>query len=149
MGNRLRDGTSHSLLRKPSMEYGVNNLMVGRSFPDAASGRAEQNGPGPMIPGPHWDALARELRMNGHLVKRFKWPAANQETLLAAFQEEGWSRRIDDPLPPKPDLLPSTRLSETIKRLNGKQKNALIRFRGDGTGEGVTWELIEPDDVDD
>jgi hypothetical protein len=97
-------------------------------------------------PLPHWDAQGRELRIGGRLVKRFKWPAANQETVLAAFEEEGWRRRIDDPLPPVADILPSARLSDAIKRLNGHQKNALIRFRGDGTGEGVTWELVEEDE---
>ena len=108
----------------------------------------EENGLAAVIPGPHWDAEARELRISGHLVKRFKCKAANQETLLAAFEEEGWRRRIDDPLPPVPEQLSTRRLSDTIKRLNGHQKNALTRFRGDGTGEGVTWELVEEDDAD-
>ena len=134
--------------KKPIMEYGVNNLLVGGSFADHVSGPGEENGRAALSPTPHWDAETRELRMNGHLVKRFKWKAANQETVLAAFEEEGWCRRIDDPLPPQPGQLPARRLSEAIKRLNGKQKNELIRFRGDGTGEGVTRELIERDDAD-
>ncbi|MCH8047158.1 MAG: hypothetical protein IID44_25940 [Planctomycetes bacterium] len=108
----------------------------------------EENGRAGLIPGPHWDAETRELRIGGRLVKRFKWPATNQETLLAAFEEEGWRLRIDDPLPPVPGLLSTTRLSDAIKRLNGHQKNALIRFCGDGTGEGVTWELVEEDEAD-
>ena len=108
----------------------------------------EENRRAVQSPTPHWDAEARELRIGGRLVKRFKWKAANQETLLAAFEEEGWRRRIDDPLPPVPGLLSTTRLSDAIKRLNGHQKNALIRFCGDGTGEGVTWELVEEDEAD-
>ena len=108
----------------------------------------EKNGRAGLIPGSHWDAEGRELRIGGRLVKRFKWPATNQETVLAAFEEEGWRRRIDDPLPPVPDQLSTRRLSETIKQLNRHQKNALIRFRGDGTGEGVTWELVERDGSD-
>jgi hypothetical protein len=36
------------------------------------------------------------------VVKEFKLPAPNQETILTAFQEEGWPPRIDDPLPPVP-----------------------------------------------
>ena len=82
-------------------------------------------------------------------MKRFKWTAANQETILVAFEEEGWPARIDDPLPQQPEQDPKRRLSDTIKCLNRKQTNELIRFRGDGTGEGVTWELIGQDDSDD
>jgi hypothetical protein len=92
----------------------------------------------------HWDPAARKLRMNGQLVKRFKWPAANQEIVLNAFQEEGWPERIDDPLPPHADQDSKRRLSDTIKCLNRKQANPLIHFHGDGTGEGVIWEFVQP-----
>lgn len=93
---------------------------------------------------PTWDAEMRELRVLGMTVKRFKWTAANQEPILAAFEEECWPRRIDDPLPPHPDQDSKRRLCDTIKCLNRKQINQLIHFRGDGTGEGITWELVEP-----
>ncbi len=53
---------------------------------------------------PHWDRDRQELRVGRVVVKRFKAPAANQETILAAFDEEGWPPRIDDPLSPCPDL---------------------------------------------
>jgi hypothetical protein len=92
-----------------------------------------------------WDPEVRKLLLNGRLVKRFKWPAINQEAVLNAFQEEGWPSRIDDPLPPQPDQDSKRRLSDTIKCLNRKQTNPLIHFRGDGTGEGVVWELAKPD----
>ncbi len=89
---------------------------------------------------PHWDAESRELSVNGYMVKRFRWQASNQERVLNAFEEEGWPRRIDDPLPPHPDQDSKRRLSDTIKCLNRKQANSRIRFRGDGTGEGIVWE---------
>jgi hypothetical protein len=92
-------------------------------------------------PAPRWDAERRELWFNRQLVKRFKWPADNQEKVLAAFEEEGWPGRIDDPLSPQPEQDPKRRLHDTIKRLNRDQTNALMHFRGDGTGEGVIWEL--------
>ncbi len=94
---------------------------------------------------PRWDSQRRELRVDGMTVKRFKWTAANQETVLAAFEEENWSPRIDDPLPPHPEQDSKRRLSDTIKCLNRKQANRLVHFRGDGTGTGVTWELVERD----
>jgi hypothetical protein len=92
---------------------------------------------------PSWDAKRRELRLSRRLLKRFRVPAPNQETILAAFQEEGWPNCIDDPLPPKGDLSPQRRLHDTIKALNRKhrQKPPLIRFLGNGTGKNVVWEL--------
>lgn len=89
---------------------------------------------------PHWNGVLRQLQLDGKIVKSFKWPAINQETVLCAFQEEGWPRRIDDPLPPHPEQNPKRRLADTIKCLNRKQYVTLIHFRGDGTGEGVIWE---------
>ncbi len=89
---------------------------------------------------PQWDTDRRELRVAKQLVKRFKWHAINQETILVAFQEEGWPHRIDDPLAPKAEQDSKRRLNDTIKCLNRKQQSKLIRFRGDGTGEGVVWE---------
>ena len=89
---------------------------------------------------PIWDPYSRKLQYGGLVVKRFKWPAANQETVLCAFQEEGWPERIDDPLVPQPEQDSKRRLADTIKCLNRKQINDLICFHGDGTGEGILWE---------
>ena len=91
---------------------------------------------------PAWDAVRRELRLGGLLIKRFRVPALNQQLILAAFEELGWPQGIDDPLPPTADKHPKERLHEAIDRLNRSQQNRLIRFRGDGTGEGILWELI-------
>lgn len=95
---------------------------------------------GDVEPVPEWNLEARTLHFQDRVVKRFKWRATNQEAILNAFHEEGWPRRIDDPLPPQLDQDAKRRLSDTIKGLNKKQANSLIRFHGDGTGEGVTWE---------
>lgn len=89
---------------------------------------------------PTWDVDRHELSFSGYLVKRFKHKSRNQETILAAFQEEGWPSAIPDPLPQNGDTDPKRRLNDTIKGLNHHQENELIRFRGDGTGEGVIWE---------
>jgi hypothetical protein len=90
---------------------------------------------------PQWDKQRQELRLGKLLVKHFKVPAPNQEMILAAFQEESWPPRIDDPLPPHPDQDPKRRLHDTINTLNRHQKHRLVHFLGDGTGEGVRWEL--------
>ncbi len=98
---------------------------------------------------PVWDDQRHELRVGQVLVKRFKWRATNQEAVLSAFEEDGWPARIDDPLPPIADTDPKRRLSDTIKCLNRKQQNALVRFSGDGTGEGVLWDLVSPPVTDE
>ena len=92
---------------------------------------------------PKWDHQRRQLRVGTDVVKEFKLPSPNQETVLMAFEEEGWPPRIDDPLSPTPQLDPRRRLHDTIKALNRKQKRYLIRFMGDGSGEGIRWELTD------
>jgi len=89
---------------------------------------------------PRWDAMRRELVVDGQIVKRFRLPAVNQEAVLTAFEEEGWPARIFDPLPPQLSRCSKRRLNETIKALNRSHLARIIRFRGDGTGEGVLWE---------
>jgi hypothetical protein len=89
---------------------------------------------------PCWNSTRRELSLNGTVVKRFRVPAHNQELILTAFEEEGWPDHIHDPLPGG-DIDPLTRLHDAINRLNGCQKQRLLRFSGNGMGTGVSWEL--------
>jgi hypothetical protein len=91
---------------------------------------------------PHWQRERRRLSFAGQLVKVYRQVAFTQVTVLAAFQEEDWPERIDDPLPRAPGQDPSRRLADTIKNLNRHQVNRLIRFSADGTGRGVCWEVI-------
>lgn len=93
------------------------------------------------LPRPRWDRARQELRVGSRLIKAFKVPATNQEAILAAFEEEDWPPRIDDPLPIKLNLDPKRRLHDTINSLNRNQKCALLRFFGDGSGQGVRWEF--------
>ncbi|MBX3439127.1 MAG: hypothetical protein KF861_16680 [Planctomycetaceae bacterium] len=92
---------------------------------------------------PRWDGERHQFFVRDQLVKEFKVPSPNQETILAAFQEENWPARIDDPLAPTSPADSKRRLHDTIKSLNRNQKQNLIRFLGDGTGEGVFWELTD------
>ncbi len=91
---------------------------------------------------PTWDPDRQELRVGEHVVKQFKVPAPNQESVLAAFDEDNWPVRIDDPLPPRAELDSKRRLHDTIVSLNRKQKVRLVRFIGDGSGQGVRWEFV-------
>ena len=93
---------------------------------------------------PFWDAQGRRLWLDGAVLKVFRQPAPNQTRLLDVFQETGWiETHIDDPLPPEPhedEQDVKRRLHETLKNLNRGLPRGSIRFRGDGTGQGVRWE---------
>jgi hypothetical protein len=89
---------------------------------------------------PFWDRTRRELSLHGTVVKRYRAPAQNQQVILSAFEEEGWPKHIDDPLPVSDNIDPRTRLHDAINRLNSCQTNRLLRFRGNGAGTGVSWE---------
>lgn len=90
---------------------------------------------------PRWERDTRTLWYGQQRVKRYPSPAANQIAVIAEFDILGWPKRIDDPLPVSYREAPQRRLNETIKSLNRGQK--VIRFRGDGTGQGVLWEATE------
>ena len=95
---------------------------------------------GPVPALPRWDGGRRQLWYAEALVKWYRVPAACQETILAAFQEDGWPPRIDDPLGQVNGYDPHERLHEAVKGLNRGQVQPLLMFRRDGTGEGVAWE---------
>ena len=69
-------------------------------------------------PTPTWIAAVRELRAGQTLVKRFRLKAPAQEVVLAAFEEDGWPQRIDDPLAPQPFSESKRRLRSTVQSLN-------------------------------
>lgn len=89
---------------------------------------------------PSWDAQRQELWYGGKLVKQYRIPSPNQVAILAAFEEESWPARIDDPLPQHFEIDPRRRLNDTIRNLNRSRINLLIRFSGDGSGQGILWE---------
>lgn len=122
--------------------YDASDLVVARESRVVApceDSDSEQDGL--QIHTPCWDRDRKELRVGRQVVKRFKATAANQEVILATFQEENWPVRIDDPLPPRADIDPKRRLHDTINSLNRSRRVRLISFLGDGSGQGVRWEF--------
>ena len=103
----------------------------------------ELNLPGdlPTDPGlvPVWRKDRSELLLGGQVVRRVARTniAKLVVRVLDAFEEDGWTPRIDDPLlgGKKPN-----RLRRTIETLNTNLIG--MRFHADGTGEGVRWELL-------
>jgi hypothetical protein len=97
---------------------------------------------------PRWNGNLRQLSFDGYIIKQFRLPASNQAAVLSAFEEEGWPPLIDDPLPFMPRRIAKDRLHATIRHLNANHQTRLIRFRGNGTGEAVLWELVAASAVD-
>jgi hypothetical protein len=91
---------------------------------------------------PVWDSMLHELRLGRGVVKRFTRPAAAQELILSAFQEEGWPLAIDDPLPAQFNQDPKRRLHYTIRNLNRGQRPLCIRFFINGNGETIRWVCV-------
>lgn len=89
---------------------------------------------------PNWNRERGELTFDGEVVRQIARvnQARNIVLILDAFQEEGWPRRIDDPLPGTGG---AERLGNTLRRL--RERLSAITFERDGTGEGITWRHLE------
>ncbi len=135
----FQDGAGLRLRTNSCFVLSDRGLRLLRSLPPAMPRPPGEVDPTPL---PVWDESRRELRLGVRILKRFRQPAKNQQTILAAFQEEGWPARIDSPITAGSNEDAQERLHNTIKRLN-QQIEPLIRFHADGNAEGVMWR-IEP-----
>jgi hypothetical protein len=93
---------------------------------------------GPNVP--TWDTTTRVLRLGPDVVAIFDSRAPAQEQILAAFEEERWPVRIDDPLTPNGEGDQKTRLNKAIHRLNKHVNSPHIHFCADGSGQGICWQ---------
>jgi hypothetical protein len=91
---------------------------------------------------PHWDRDRGELRVGSIIVKRFTMAAADQEMILAAFEEASWQASVENPLGVCSDQAGS-HLQEVVDALNRRQSRPLVRFFQDGSGQRVRWEFID------
>lgn len=123
-------------------------ILADKSLPTLDAPASASESDNPLLVVPRWDKDRRELWLGTALVKQFKVPALNQEIILAAFQEEQWPVCLDDPLPPQPTIDPKKRLHDTVGSLNRNQKRFLIRFFGNGNGQGVRWEPVSANSGD-
>ncbi len=100
------------------------------THPDADERRATST--------PVWNAMSRQLTVDGFVLKTFQVPSSNQELILTAFEEEGWVAQIDNPLPPSKSVNCRTRLNQTLYRLNRSLVPPLIHFSC-SNGHRVYW----------
>ena len=138
--DRLHDAADVAMILTPAGREAVQGLFERHPSDKGENAGASLPARAVRTSKPRWDVERRELSFKGKLVKRFRVPAVNQECILAAFEEEGWPSRIDDPLPPKDGLNAPVRLYATLKSLNRSQANRLLWFHGNGNGLVVLWE---------
>jgi len=90
---------------------------------------------------PRWNADTGELWFDGELIRSVKNPAQakNIVRILAAFEESGWPRRVDDPITIGGESDTRRRTIETLNK-------GLTRIRFTCTGDGLSfgWEELEP-----
>ena len=96
---------------------------------------------------PAWDADLGKLWCGPLLIKTYREAAENQRLVLAALEEQNWRHRIDDPISRRrgeAPWKPGKRLRDTISGLNADHVHpGVIRFKADGTGEGVIWDWCD------
>lgn len=96
---------------------------------------------GELTPRYHPVRRERHFSWGVHLLKRFSRRPGNQETILAAFEEQAWEPEIDDPLTGNGIIRPVVRVHNTIKDLNRHQSVYLVHFEGLGYGTAIGWGL--------
>ena len=92
---------------------------------------------------PIWSEDQSILFVDGVICKQFGQPAENQRAILREFQRQGWPAWIANPLEPDCEKDDRQRLADAVYHLNRGQKKRLIRFRRNGRGKGILWELLK------
>lgn len=94
---------------------------------------------------PKWDEELHILFLGHLIVKHYQRPSLSQYKVLAAFEEQGWPARINDPLPSINEMEQGQirdELRTTVLELNRAQYGQTqIRFRIDETGHGILWTM--------
>jgi hypothetical protein len=90
---------------------------------------------------PRWDRDLGLLTFRNVVVRKVRGGgvAKNIRAVLDTFQDDGWPDRIDNPLSGG-RAEASARKNEAINTLNDHVVDYSIRFKADGTGEGILWE---------
>jgi hypothetical protein len=88
---------------------------------------------------PVWNAETNKLSFHGKVVREVRAGhiAGRIRPILDQFQASDWVERVDAPR----NFDPQT-VREAVKSLNDGLR--VIRFRSDGTGGGVIWEIRQP-----
>ncbi|MEO1525736.1 MAG: hypothetical protein AAFX06_09880, partial [Planctomycetota bacterium] len=100
-GGNMRTINAVTLTASDSIVLGIDGLRALQRLTSEPASQIEHEACEPIVHHhkPCWNAERHELTYEGAVVKRYRWPAINQERILQVFEEESWPARIDDPLP--------------------------------------------------
>lgn len=92
----------------------------------------------------NWNRETGELRVGKITAKTIRnlRQAKSVVAILDAFQELEWPESMDDPLKRDANVDPTERLGDALKSLNRNLTG--IKFRKNGTGEAIVWEILKP-----
>jgi len=121
----------------------IANLAEQHRFKDQLPPRNDEHGDTPSdvdAPMIRWNKDTCTLTVNGTVARKVRGlsVAKNVATVLDCFEGDGWPQRIDSPF--TSDESGKQTCRETIRSLN--EGLLLIRFKADGSGEGILWEFI-------
>ena len=90
---------------------------------------------------PAWINSRGELRFRDQTVAHLAYEESYQRTVVDAFDQRGWPKRLQDPLPRADDdgVNVKERLRNTVKNLNRQLKGSGLRFYVTGAGRLVGW----------
>jgi hypothetical protein len=137
---------------RPRLVLTERGAEFARRLLAGANGKAESRGGGRKgkPPRPRWVAEDGELWCQGECLKRFRNDAAGQRRLLDAFEEAGWPRRIENPLPRDRKRNRKRWLHDTIGDLNRGWRegdcgsSATAPGRGCAGSRSHKWARIAP-----
>jgi hypothetical protein len=139
---RLLSGHDLGQLLNKARPYLYLRRAKPRDFPDLGKFLSSEPQPTanetasvPIVP--RWDDEAVTLYWGETPIREFRNAAKNQRDIVEAFHRANWDRTIPDP------LKNPRKLNVTISDLNRSLDPKLVRFRGDGTGDGIMWEPAE------
>lgn len=141
----VRGSSGYSAIETFEFETGIVSPPDSVVLSYGMSGIKDEKSDADLLVGlrPRWDSGARELWLGDWLIKRLIKSSENQLIVLDVFEEMGWPRQIDDPLPPKPFVVHAERVRETCRRLNKAQTHPLMHFRASPSREVILWEMRE------
>lgn len=92
---------------------------------------------------PRWDEMKATLFWGDVPIRVFSHhPAKNQRDIIEAFHREDWNHTVPTPFKDN-NGSDAKKLNLAIYHLNHSLLKKAIRFRGDGTGDGVMWEPVD------
>jgi hypothetical protein len=146
-GARLRRATFTRSTRFVLTAAGVafaTKLCAPNGLPGATTvnGASQRDRADDALGGPRWDSRHLVLRVDEIAVTELLAKSRNQLAILAAFEAQGWPRRIDNPLECDCPARRAQALADAVHGLNRNLRAKVIRFHTAEKGGSARYELL-------